>query len=199
MNPTTHSTNFEAQGAIWELSSALLTVLPFDDPRLTLVCIGTDRSTGDALGPLTGSFLSLYSSFPFRVVGCLDSPVHALNLTTIVEELHSFDSDAPLVAIDACLGNHRAIGDILLEIGPLWPGKAVQKDLPAIGSYSIKGVVNHLHSEGIETLQTTRLHITHDMARVIANALFLAWHRHLAKTQTSMLRKEPLPTDLAAN
>ncbi|WP_342527401.1 spore protease YyaC [Chryseomicrobium sp. FSL W7-1435] len=199
MIPTTYSIHFEQPGAIWQLSTAFLNTLPFEDPKLTFICIGTDRSTGDALGPLTGSFLALYKSFPFRVVGCLDQPVHALNLTQTLDDLYHYDADAPTVAIDACLGNRRAIGDILLELGPLWPGKAVQKALPPVGSYSIKGIVNHLHDEGIETLQTTRLHITHDMARVVANALFLAWHRHLAKKQMSMSHTMPLPIDLAAN
>lgn len=199
MNPTPYSIHFEQSNVIWQLSTAFLETLPFEDPRLTFICIGTDRSTGDALGPLTGSFLSLYKSFPFRIVGSLEQPVHALNLADTLENLKQDDATAPTVAIDACLGNLRAIGDILLENGPLWPGKAVHKSLPPVGTYSIKAVVNHVHAEGVETLQTTRLHITHDLARVIANSLFLAWHRYLAKSQLSQQHRVPQPTDLAAN
>lgn len=68
-----------------------------------------------------------------------------------------------------------------------------------VGTYSFKAVVNHVHAEGIETLQTARLHITHDLARVMANSLFLAWHRYLAKSQMSQQHRVPQPTDLAAN
>ena len=54
---------------------------------LVFCCIGTDRSTGDALGPMTGSFLTQLVSFPFQVVGTLDNPLHALNLEETVAEL----------------------------------------------------------------------------------------------------------------
>ncbi|PJK16068.1 spore protease YyaC [Chryseomicrobium excrementi] len=199
MNPTPYSIHFEQSNGIRQLSSAFLETLPFEDPRLTFICIGTDRSTEDAFGPLTGLFLSLYKSFPLRILGSLDHPVHALNLEDTLENLKQDDATEPTVAIDACLGNLRAIGDILLENGPLWPGKAVHKTLPAVGTYSIKAVVNHGHAEGIETLQTTRLHITHGLARVISNSLFLAWHRYLAKSQMSQPHRVPRPTDLAAN
>lgn len=37
--------------------------------QLTFLCIGTDRSTGDALGPLTGSRLLEYG-FPMLPVRC---------------------------------------------------------------------------------------------------------------------------------
>lgn len=122
-----------------------------------------------------------------------------MNLPTVVDHLTDSVTTGPVVAIDACLGHHYAIGDILLENGPLWPGKAVQKELPAIGEYSIKVIVNHLHGDGVETLQTTRLLHTQDLARVVANALFLAWHRYSATQQTSMPHTQPQLTDLAAN
>lgn len=196
---TLYSIHYEQQGAIWELSSALLHELPFDDPNLVFVCIATDCSTGDALGPLTGSFLSLYMSFPFQVFGTLEHPIHALNLGELIDSLAQQHSVSKVVAIDACLGQTHAIGDILLDEGPLWPGKAVQKTLPAVGDYSIKAIVNHMHGEGLETLQSTRLHLTHDLARVIANALFLAWHRHLTAQQTSMPHIAQPSVNWAAN
>lgn len=47
-----------------------------------LFCIGTDRSTGDSLGPLIGHKLKRAGLKDRRitVVGTLDSPVHAMNL-----------------------------------------------------------------------------------------------------------------------
>lgn len=199
MKPSIYSIHYKQQGVIWQLSTVFLEQLPFHDPELTFVCIGTDRSTGDTLGPLVGSFLSLYKSFPFRVVGSLEQPVHALNLQDTVEHLHHQRPTAPMVAIDACLGKARAVGDILVEKGPLWPGKAVQKTLPPVGDHCIKAIVNHMSEEGLETLQSTRLNVTHDLARVIANSLFLAWHRYLATQQMSMQHIEQQSVDSVAN
>ena len=46
---------------------------------LIIVCIGTDRATGDCLGPLVGQYLQNHSSF-CSIYGSLSRPVHAKNL-----------------------------------------------------------------------------------------------------------------------
>ena len=45
------------------------------------LCIGSDRITGDSLGPLIGHRLTAYRGLGFYVYGTLDDPVHALNLS----------------------------------------------------------------------------------------------------------------------
>ena len=47
------------------------------------LCIGTDRATGDALGPLVGSYL-LKNGLE-NVYGTVDEPVHAENLRYYIE------------------------------------------------------------------------------------------------------------------
>ena len=49
------------------------------DEDIILVCIGTDRSTGDSLGPLTGSKLLEKNLEHFYIYGTLQHPVHAVN------------------------------------------------------------------------------------------------------------------------
>ena len=44
--------------------------------QIIVLCIGTDRSTGDALGPLTGSKMHSINMYP-HVFGTLDDPVCA--------------------------------------------------------------------------------------------------------------------------
>ena len=46
--------------------------------EILFLCIGTDRSTGDSLGPLVGHSLSRFTLPHARVYGTLDRPVHAL-------------------------------------------------------------------------------------------------------------------------
>ena len=63
------------------ISNFLLTHIPIKtNIPLILVCIGTDRSTGDALGPLVGTKLEQIDIKNLQVFGTLDEPVHALNL-----------------------------------------------------------------------------------------------------------------------
>ena len=47
--------------------------------ELLILCIGSDRSTGDALGPLVGSMLQAYPINNAKIMGTLSEPVHALN------------------------------------------------------------------------------------------------------------------------
>jgi hypothetical protein len=42
------------------------------------ICIGTDRSSGDSLGPFVGTYLNEMGYK--NVYGTLDEPVHAMNL-----------------------------------------------------------------------------------------------------------------------
>lgn len=67
--------------------------------QLTFLCIGTDRSTGDALGPLTGSRLLEYG-FP-HVTGTLPAPCDADNL---IQRITEIPEGQIIIAVDACLG-----------------------------------------------------------------------------------------------
>jgi len=136
-----------------------------------VLCIGTDRSTGDALGPLVGSRLRQLGSCGFHVFGTLDEPVHAINLVNVLEYIKSNYRNPIIIAVDACLGNSDRVGYINVKPGVLHPGTALQKSLPAVGDLHISGIVNvggfleHL------VLQNTRLSLVFRMAEVIAYGL----------------------------
>ncbi|MDN4494146.1 spore protease YyaC [Ureibacillus aquaedulcis] len=179
--PLNSFVHHEQTGALWQLSDLFLNYIPFDHEQLVFCCIGTDRSTGDSLGPLTGSFLTSFHSFPFEVIGTLENPLHAINLASKIEEINAKPDTPYIVAIDACLGSERNVGHIVLQDGPLFPGKAVKKELPPIGDISIKGIVNVGGFMEMLVLQNTRLNVTYSMGNKIARALLLAWQRHLLK------------------
>lgn len=169
--------HYKETGAIWKLSTLFLEHIPFDNLDLVFCCIGTDRSTGDALGPLTGSQLIESSLFPFPVMGTLENPLHALNLQKNLDELTNSTPSAYIVAIDACLGKGSSVGQLLFQNGPMQPGQAVGKNLPAVGDLSIKGIVNVAGFMEHAVLQSTRLHIPFEMSRILARALQLAYSR----------------------
>ena len=177
----TEDYSYQDSGVAWRLSSLFLQTVPFDHTDLIFCCIGTDRSTGDALGPLVGTWLKDNPSFPYEVIGTLQQPLHALNLQQTVESLQKRTSKPYVVAIDACLGKSEKIGHIIIEKGPLFPGKAVKKELPPVGDISIKGIVNVGGYQEYSTLQNTRLQLPYDMGKVLSRALFLAWQRHQFK------------------
>lgn len=125
--------------------------------ELVFLCIGTDRVTGDCLGPFVGQKLSSYSGTVFSVYGTLFQPVHALNLTDIYQHIQTHHPDALIIAIDASLGEKKHLGYVTIANGALHPGAAIHKQLPSVGHIHITGIVNVSGVLEQLTLQTTRL------------------------------------------
>ncbi|MBP7164392.1 MAG: spore protease YyaC [Firmicutes bacterium] len=167
------SPNFSAWLA-HEIAASLSDPLGVRSQPLTVVCIGTDRSTGDALGPLVGSRLTEWRSVRdrIRVVGTLDEPVHAGNLRGAIQALGLARPGAGhVLAVDACLGRVGSIGYITVGEGPLKPGAGVNKELPQVGDAYITGVVNVGGFMEYLVLQNTRLSLVIKMADAIARGV----------------------------
>mgnify|MGYP000430481529 CR=1 FL=1 len=135
--------------------------------EVILLCIGTDRSTGDSLGPLTGTKMKQMYLPGFTVVGTLDQPVHAENLQATIHKIKLTYSNPYIIALDACLGSLESVGFITLSEGPLKPGTAVKKELPAVGEIHLTGIVNINGFAQYMVLQNTRLHIVWQMSDAI--------------------------------
>lgn len=172
--------SFDDASAAEDLTGDLDRVLfELGDRRLTVVCVGTDRSTGDAFGPIVGTKLRRSVRWPWiDIVGTLDEPVHAVNLAATLEEIDRSHTAKPfIIAIDACLGKFDHVGQIILEPGPLRPGAGVKKSLPAFGDYTLTGVVNVSGFMEYFVLQNTRLGIVMRMSEVVVDALLASFHK----------------------
>jgi putative sporulation protein YyaC len=143
------------------------------DQKIVFACIGSDRSTGDSLGPLVGTNLK---KLGYSVIGTLESPLHAQNLEQNLHYIQSELRPDRIIAIDACLGKFSSIGTILLENGPLLPGTGVNKDLPPVGDISILGVVNLGGYLEFQVIQSTRLYTVMTMANKITHLIWQSTH-----------------------
>lgn len=140
---------------------------------IIFLCIGSDRATGDCLGPIIGYKLSKHKKFHnYYVYGTLAEPVHAKNLQDTIDLIYQTHEDAFIIAIDASLGKSDHIGYITLGEGPLKPGAGVDKNLPEVGDIFITGIVNFSGFLDNMLLQTTRLNVVMSMADQICLAIF---------------------------
>lgn len=139
--------------------------------RVVLLCIGTDRSTGDALGPLIGQQLKVFGPPEVAVLGTLDHPVHASNLEETLRVIERDYAQPLTIAVDACLGQAANVGLINVGLGPLRPGAGVNKNLPAVGDLYITGTVNVGGMMEYLVLQNTRLSLVMKMADAISAAV----------------------------
>ncbi|RJE87655.1 spore protease YyaC [Paenibacillus sp. 1011MAR3C5] len=146
-----------------------------DPDRIMFICIGSDRSTGDAFGPLLGMLLKEQGWK--HVIGTLEEPCDAHAVESAVSRAAVLQDSGRLtvIAVDACLGKPQSVGGFITREGPLQPGAATGRRLPAVGDYSIAGVVNLNGVKAYGMLQTTSLHLVMDMAKQAAAAIREAW------------------------
>lgn len=176
-SPTIFYINSEEKTALAEFKirlSSLIKESVTTQNEIIILCIGTDRATGDSLGPLIGYKLK---KLPLKsnifIYGTLKEPIHAKNLNTTIEKIYKLHKKPFIIAIDASLGSAGHVGYLTLGRGALKPGLGVKKNLCEVGDFFITGIVNISGFMDISILQNTRLNIVMNMADIISTGLFL--------------------------
>lgn len=144
---------------------------PVQWSEMVFLCIGSDRMTGDCLGPYVGEQLSRCEQSNIFVYGTLFHPVHALNLPQIASYIEKTHPHALTIAIDASLGTKKHLGYVAIGNGALYPGAGVRKQLPPVGDIHITGIVNTAGMLEQLTLQTTRLSTVISLADKITQGI----------------------------
>lgn len=157
---------------------------------IVVVCVGTDRSTGDALGPLVGTHLKKQNIDGLHLYGTLEHPVHAMNLNETLTTIHQHFNNPYIIAVDACLGQLTSVGFIQIGQGPVKPGAGVNKDLPPVGNMHVTGIVNVGGFMEYFVLQNTRLSLVMTMAETIAKSFCSALSRRHRWDASSLARIE---------
>lgn len=158
--------------------------------EVLIACVGTDRSTGDALGPLVGEALLRLGMPRHMVLGTLRDPLHALNLHRLLDHVAT-DRPPLVVAVDAALGPADQIGAVRVRRGGLRPGEAVGKQLPRIGELAVTAIVN-VAGAGVDAhvLQSTRLFVVHELSRLVAAGLW--WSLGEVRREASADQEAPV-------
>lgn len=132
-----------------------------------VLCIGSDRVTGDCIGPLVGHML-LSRGAVCEVSGTLEKPVTALNIADTVAALKKRFPGRKIVAVDSCVGESGDVGAIRIRKGSLRPGLACGKTLPKVGDVSITATVA---AGKADNLYSVRLGLVYSLAAQIADAV----------------------------
>ncbi|MFR5601414.1 MAG: spore protease YyaC [Lachnospiraceae bacterium] len=140
---------------------------------VVVLCIGTDRSTGDSLGPLIGYKLKEKGIRRVQVIGTLERPVHAMNLEQYLHLIRISYPNHLVVAVDASVGKSEHVGYATLGKGSLKPGLGVCKELRAVGDIFITGIVGTCGNCDPIMLQSIRLSVVMGLADYISESIFL--------------------------
>ena len=161
--------------------------------ELVFLCIGSDRITGDSLGPYVGYNLSGCRLPGTALYGTLESPVHAMNLSSTLTDIYQNHKSPLVIAIDASLGTKKHLGFVTIGNGKLYPGAGVHKQLPAAGDIFITGIVSYAGMLEHFSLQNTRLYTVISMANAITDGILYAY-RSCCQRFPQLLEEAPRET-----
>jgi putative sporulation protein YyaC len=137
-----------------------------------ILCIGTDKVSGDSFGPTVGTLLTQVYKLPYFVYGTLERPVTALNLLKTIEFIRFKHSSQPIIAVDCALGKADEIGKLNIVKGGIRAGLGVGKHFPPVGELSITAVVEK--KETPHLLSSVKQAVVIKLAIEACNALTLS-------------------------
>ena len=138
---------------------------------IVFLCIGTDKITGDSLGPYIGTLLKQRG---FCVYGCLGNTVNATNLTAAAVRIYREHRDPFIVAVDACLGRRDHVGYASLSTDKLYAGAGVNKKLLPVGNISVTGIVTEFGTDSFTRLMQVPAKNIETMGKAMTEALCAA-------------------------
>lgn len=123
---------------------------------------------------MVGYKLTKFHKNNLIVFGTLQEPVHAKNLCNTMDIIKTKYENPFIIAIDACLGSTKTVGNIVIQNTPLSPGSAMNKSLPTVGDLSITGIVNVSGPFDFMVLQSTRLYSVLKLADIISRGIHIS-------------------------
>ena len=167
--------------------AALKKILTKTSAPPVILCIGSDLSVGDSLGPLVGTMLkSRLHAHNIYVYGTLSKPITAHEVKYLNAFLANTHPNSAVIAVDAAVGNSADVGLIKISSSALKPGSGAQKNLNKVGDASIMGIVAEKSLFNYALFSATRLNMVYRMARIISDAIFDYFTDFLASDNASI-------------
>lgn len=145
--------------------------------NLILVCIGTDKMTGDLFGPLVGNKIKDLNNEKYLkmiVYGDLENQVIFSNANQVINKIKYKYEKPCIIAIDSALSKKENIGKIIVKKGGVSYGHALKKKSNEIGDVTVKAIVginyNHVY-KNFKSLENVPLNLIVKLANIVANGI----------------------------
>ena len=139
---------------------SLRKLLPYSENTPVILCIGSDLSVGDSLGPICGTMLKEnLRGLNCYVYGTLSRPITAHEVSYMNEFFKQTHPGCPVIAIDAAVGS------------AVKPGSGANKKLSRVGDVAIMGIIAEKSVFNFSILTATRLNIVYKMAEIISEGV----------------------------
>lgn len=149
--------------------------LTCNNEKPIIICVGSDLTVGDSLGPFVGTKLIESENPSYFVYGTLKSPITAKEIKSLSENVKLIHPNSKILVVDAALGKSSEIGYVKVLDGGIKPGLGVKKNLPLIGDVSIIAIVGEYKNQYYSLSGNERLNLIYTMGLDIAKAIELAF------------------------
>jgi putative sporulation protein YyaC len=154
------------------LAITLKRMLPIDSAPPIILCVGSDLSVGDSLGPIVGTLVKQkLSGLNVYIYGTLAKPITAHEVKYMNDFISSTHPNSKIVAIDAAVGTSGDIGLIKIAKKGLKPGSGANKKLARVGDVSLMGIVAEKSLFNYSLFSATRLNMVFKMAEIISDGI----------------------------
>lgn len=140
-----------------------------------ILCIGSEKICGDSLGPAVGDLLTEKYNIKCFVYGISERSVNGETLNAYLDFIRFVHKDAPLLAVDACLGKNTSVGKIKASVNGVCPKKAVTGSGERVGDVGILGVVGQTGGGALAELMSVPAERVEFMSAQIAFMLNAAF------------------------
>ena len=145
--------------------------------NIIFLCVGTQRLTGDAFGPMVGNRLTILMNDARRinVIGTLENPVSLCNINNILETINATYTNPFIIAIDSALSTPGNIGSIWVSDGGITVGSSLNRNGVTVGDMSIRAVVGRNcrnASQNLSVLQSVPLSRVVNLAEVVSSGIY---------------------------
>lgn len=143
-------------------------------PMPIILCVGSDKISGDCVGPLVGDMLTNRFGVRCFVYGVSGRSVNGKNLSEYIDFISKVHPDSPIIAVDACVSNCLAVGTVKVIDGGISPRRAVTNTTKTVGDLGILGVVGKPSTDTLSTLMSVSIDNVIKISFKIAFALYCA-------------------------
>ena len=161
--------NSASRNNYFEMAKALKTICNNEKP--IVVCVGSDLTVGDSLGPFVGTTIIKDNKLDFFVYGTLENPITAREVETVSKKIKLIHPNSKVLVVDAALGKKSEIGYVKVLDSGIKPGLGVKKDLPLLGDFSIIAIVGEYLDKKYAISKNERFNLVYLMGQDIAKAI----------------------------
>ena len=135
------------------------------------MCIGSEKVSGDMLGPLVGTILKEEYLLDAYIYGTTTRSVNGLNISKYIRLINNIHKNSLIISIDAAVGRQEEIGTIKLKYEGINAGAALGMN-NRINGIGIVGVVAEKKGEVLSNLLEANYCMVERMGRKIASIIY---------------------------